>query len=524
MFTMKRLCFLILAISTIVQVQAQNAFDKDFRKLALSLAYIQSYYVDKVSGNKVVEDAIMGMLEKLDPHSSYTNAQETQKVNEPLLGSFDGIGVQFSMLEDTVVVIQAVPKGPSARVGILPGDRIISVADTAIAGVKMSKEEIMRRLRGPRGSIAHLGVRREGIGETLYFDVCRGKIPINSVDAAYMVTDDIGLIRFNNFAQNTHDEIVAAIDTLRMQGMKNLILDLTQNGGGYLQAAAEVCSEFIPKGELIVYTQGRVIPRQDYFSTGGKAFQKGKLVVMIDELSASAAEIFAGAIQDHDRGTIIGRRSFGKGLVQRPYFLPDNSMIRLTVAKYYTPTGRCIQKPYVKGKKQEYNMDVINRLNNGELTNADSIHFPDSLRYTTLRKQRTVYGGGGIMPDYFIPLDTLLVPRMFRQISAKNILINTNLRFMDKHRHELEQQYRSFAEFRKNYQIPDEIIESIFAEAEKQNIKAANEKDRKDSEARIRMIMKALIARDIWDMSEYFAIVYENDEMVRKAVDILSGK
>lgn len=245
---------------------------------------------------------------------------------------------------------------------------------------------------------------------------------------------------------------------------------------------------------------------------------------MIDELSASAAEIFAGAIQDHDRGTIIGRRSFGKGLVQRPYFLPDNSMIRLTVAKYYTPTGRCIQKPYVKGKKQEYNMDVINRLNNGELTNADSIHFPDSLRYTTLRKQRTVYGGGGIMPDYFIPLDTLLVPRMFRQITAKNILANTNLRFMDKHRHELEQQYTSFDEFRKNYQIPDDVIKGIFAEAEKQNIKAANEQDRKDSEARIRMIMKALIARDIWDMSEYFAIVYENDEMVRKAVDILSGK
>ena len=309
-----------------------------------------------------------------------------------------------------------------------------------------------------------------------------------------------------------------------MQGMKNLILDLTQNGGGYLQAAAEVCSEFIPKGELIVYTQGRVIPRQDYFSTGGKAFQKGKLVVMIDELSASAAEIFAGAIQDHDRGTIIGRRSFGKGLVQQPYFLPDHSMIRLTVAKYYTPTGRCIQKPYVKGRKQDYNMDFINRLNRGELTNADSIHLPDSLRYTTLNRHRTVYGGGGIMPDYFIPLDTLLVPRMFRQITAKNILANTNLRFMDKHRHELEQQYTSFDEFRKNYQIPDDVIKGIFAEAEKQNIKAANEQDRKDSEARIRMIMKALVARDLWDMSEYFAIVYENDEMVRKAVDILSGR
>lgn len=521
---MKRIYFLLLAIITMIQVQAQTAFDNDFRKLALSLAYIQGYYVDQVAGNKVVEDAIVGMLEKLDPHSSYTNAQETQKVNEPLQGSFDGIGVQFNMLEDTVVVIQAIPKGPSARVGILPGDRIISVADTAIAGVKMSKEEIMRRLRGPRGSIAHIGVRREGVDETLYFDVCRGKIPINSVDAAYMVTDDIGLIRFNNFAQNTHDEIVAAIDNLRSQGMKSLILDLTQNGGGYLQAAAEVCSEFIPKGELIVYTQGRVIPRQDYNSTGGKAFQKGKLVVMIDELSASAAEIFAGAIQDHDRGTIIGRRSFGKGLVQRPYFLPDNSMIRLTVAKYYTPTGRCIQKPYVKGKKQEYNMDVINRLNHGELTNADSIHFPDSLRYTTLKKHRTVYGGGGIMPDCFIPLDTLRNPRMFRQISAKNILTNTNLRFMDKHRHEIEQQYKSFAEFRQNYRVPDDVIQGIFAEAGKQGIKAANEKDRKDSEERVRMIMKALIARDIWDMSEYFAIVYENDEMVLKAVEILSGK
>ena len=521
---MKRLYFLLLAIFCLTYAQAQRALDNDLRKLGLSLAYIQSYYVDRVDGGKVVEDAIKGMLEKLDPHSSYTDAKETLKVNEPLQGSFDGIGVQFNMLEDTVVVIQAVPKGPSAKAGILPGDRIVSVADTAIAGVKMSKEEIMRRLRGPRGSIAHLGVRREGVDETIFIDVRRGKIPINSVDAAYMVTDDIGLVRFNNFAQNTHDEVVAAIDTLRNRGMKKLIIDLTQNGGGYLQAAAELCSEFLPSGDLIVYTQGRVFPRQDYFSTGGKAFQKGKLVVLVDELSASAAEIFAGAIQDQDRGTIVGRRSFGKGLVQHPYFLPDHSMIRLTVAKYYTPSGRCIQKPYVKGRKSEYDMDVINRLNKGELTNADSIHFPDSLHYKTLRKQRTVYGGGGIMPDCFIPLDTLRNPRMFRQISAKNILVATNLRYLDKYRKELSSRYSTFDEFRNDYQVPDEVIDGIFAEAEKQGIKAVDDKDRRDSEVRIRMLMKALVARDIWDMSEYFAIIYQDDEMVRKAVEILSDK
>lgn len=523
---MKRLYFLIFAITAMMQVQAQaqKAFDNNLRKLGLSLAYIQSYYVDQVDGEKAVEDAIIGMLGKLDPHSSYTNAKETLKVNEPLQGSFDGIGVQFNMLEDTVVVIQAVPKGPSAKVGILPGDRIISVADTAIAGVKMSKEEIMRRLRGPRGSIAHLGIRREGVGETLFFDVRRDKIPINSVDAAYMVTDDIGLVRFNNFAQNTRNEIVAAIDTLRSRGMKNLIVDLTQNGGGYLQAAAEVCSEFLPSGDLIVYTQGRVFPRQDYFSSGGNAFQKGKLVVLVDEFSASAAEIFAGAIQDQDRGTIVGRRSFGKGLVQYPYFMPDHSMIRLTVAKYYTPSGRCIQKPYVKGKKNEYDMDVINRLNKGELTNADSIHFPDSLCFKTLRQQRTVYGGGGIMPDIFIPLDTLRNPRMFRQISAKNILINANLRFMDKNRSELTSRYPRFDEYLRDYHVPDKVIEAIFAEAGKQGIKAVDEKDRKDSEARARMLLKALIARDLWDMSEYFAVIYQDDEMVRKAVEVLSGK
>ena len=500
----------------------QTPLDEQIRKLVMATVMINNYYVDSVDCKKLTEDAINGVLSKLDPHSAYTNATETKKLTEPLAGSFDGIGVQFNILEDTLLVIQPVPKGPSEKVGILAGDRIVSVNDTAIAGVKMSREEIMRRLRGPKGTVAHLGVVRLGIKDTLRYDVIRDKIPVNSVDAAYMVTPTIGLIRFNNFAQTTHDEITEAIKKLKGQGMQDLILDLQQNGGGFLQAAADIASEFLAKGDMIVYTRGRSVPNQEFRSTGGGLFTEGKVAVLVDEYSASAAEILSGAIQDQDRGIVIGRRTFGKGLVQRPIDMPDGSMIRLTVAKYYTPSGRCIQKPYEKGDKLSYAKDVVNRYNKGELTNADSIHFPDSLRYQTLREKRTVYGGGGIMPDYFVPLDTTKYSKCYRELSAKSLIINANLKYMDKNRKKLTKSYPDFETFRNNFQIPENVIEDIFTEGEKQKTTPANEEERAKTRDNIRFIMKALVARDLWDMSEYFAIIYENDEVVKKAIELLS--
>ncbi len=500
----------------------QNELESAINKLARSTLMINAFYVDSVDTRKLVEDAINGMLSKLDPHSAYTNAKETKKFTEPLEGSFEGIGVQFNMLDDTLLVIQPVPKGPSERVGILAGDRIVSVADTAIAGVKMSREEIMSRLRGPKGSIAHLGVVRRGIKDTLTFDVKRDKIPVNSVDAAYMVTPTIGLIRFNNFAQTTHDEIVAAIKKLKGLGMKDLILDLQQNSGGYLQAAADIGSEFLEKGDMIVYTRGRSVPNQEFRSKGGGLFTEGKIACLVDEYSASAAEILSGAIQDQDRGIVIGRRTFGKGLVQRPVELGDGSMMRLTIARYYTPSGRCIQKPYEKGDRQNYAKDVINRYNNGELTNEDSIHFPDSLRYQTIRKKRPVYGGGGIMPDYFVPLDTTKYSKCYRELSAKSLVINANLKYMDKNRKKLTKQYPTFEKFKEQYQVPQDVIDDIFAEGEKQKIVPKDDADKAKATENMRLILKALVARDLWDMSEYFCIIYENDEVVSKAVEMLS--
>ena len=369
--------------------------------------------------------------------------------------------------------------------------------------------------------MARLGILRDGIDDTLRIDVVRDKIPLNSVDAAIMLTRNTGLIRFSNFAATTHQEVVEAIRKLKGQGMKNLILDVTQNGGGFLQAAAEIASEFLPEGDMIVYTKGRAFKQQEFRSRGGNAFQEGKVIILVDEYSASAAEILAGAIQDQDRGLVVGRRTFGKGLVQRPVDLPDGSMIRLTISKYYTPSGRCIQKPYEKGKEKEYRMDVINRFNHGELTNADSIHFPDSLKFQTLRKGRTVYGGGGIMPDYFVPLDTTRNTSLYRQIVAKRILIDANLRYLAKHRNELKKKYPTFEDFRLGYEVPQEIIDNIYTEARK----ALKDKYPTDEEEKttglLKHMLRALAARDLWDMSEYFAIIYEDDDIVKKAVQLM---
>ena len=505
------------------QVRIKAGDNSPLYKLQLAEVMVNNLYVDSVDEKKLVEDAIRGMLEKLDPHSTYATPKEVKELNEPLNGNFEGIGVQFNMIQDTLMVIQPVTNGPSEKVGIIAGDRIVSVNDTAIAGVKMSKEEIMKRLRGPKGTEVRLGIVRSGIKDKLYFTVVRDKIPVKSVDATYMIRPGIGYIRIGNFGAQTHEEFVASLEKLRMEGMKDLILDLQENGGGYLKAAVDIADEFLQRGDLIVYTDGRRTQRSEYKAHGNGRFAEGKVVVLVDGYTASAAEIVTGAIQDQDRGLVVGRRTFGKGLVQRPLDLPDGSMIRLTVAHYYTPSGRCIQKPYKKGEGKDYAMDMLNRLKSGELTNADSIHFADSLKYETLREHRTVYGGGGIMPDYYVPLDTTVYTRFHRELAAKSIVIQSNLRYIDKNRKELHKRWQDFADFKQNYEVPQSLVDEVLAEGDRQKIKPKDDAELEKTLPYLRLQLKALIARDLWDMSEYFSVFNERSEIVKKALEVIGS-
>ena len=511
----------LLGLTCCLALQAQHSRRDDdaaLRKLQLAEMAIYNLYVDSVNQNKLVEDGIRGMIEKLDPHSSYSTAQETKAMNEPLQGSFEGIGVQFNVVQDTLLVIQPVSNGPSERVGILAGDRIVTVNDSAIAGVKMSKEEIMRRLRGPKGSKVRLGIVRRGIKGVLTFVVVRDKIPVKTLDAYYMIRPTIGYIRIGSFGLTTYKEFMEAVAILKQQGMNDLILDLEENGGGYLNAAVDIANEFLKRNDLIVYTLGRSVPKQEFRADGKGRLLAGKVVVLINEFTASAAEIVTGALQDQDRGEVVGRRSFGKGLVQRPIEFPDGSMIRLTIAHYYTPSGRCIQKPYTKGDARSYALDIENRFEHGELYSADSIHFADSLKYKTLRRQRLVYGGGGIMPDYFVPLDTTLYTPFYRQLAARSYIINANLKYVDAHRKALKQQYPDFVTFLARYEVPQSLLDDIRKTAEKDKVKPKDEAEWKKSLPQLRLQLKALVARDLWDMSQYFQVVNEANPIVQKAI------
>jgi len=514
--------FSLLFIATVsAQMRINMGADSPLRKLQIAEMAVNNLYVDSVDEQKLVEDGIRGMIEKLDPHSSYLTAKEVKQANEPLQGNFEGIGVQFNMVEDTLLVIQPVSGGPSEKMGIVAGDRIVSVNDTAIAGVKMAKEEIMRRLRGPKGTKVDLGVVRRGIADTLNFIVTRDKIPVKSIDATYMIRPHVGYIRIGSFGATTHDEFCESLKRLKSQGMKSLILDLQENGGGYLQAAVKIANEFLQDNDLIVYTKGRRTNRYEYKADGGGIFTKGKIIVLVDSYTASAAEIVSGAIQDQDRGIVVGRRTFGKGLVQRPIDMPDGSMIRLTVAHYYTPSGRCIQKPYEKGKGLDYAMDVVKRLKSGELMSADSVHFADSLKYYTLKEHRIVYGGGGIMPDEFVPLDTMRYTKYHRQLAAKTIIITANLRYVDDHRQQLKQQYKSFDDFRQRFEVPQSLVDHIIAEGEKQKIKPKDDEELQKTLPYLRTQLKALIARDLWNMDEYFAIMNELNDIVIRALELI---
>ena len=514
--------FLLLLFPQSIKAQQLNfGYNSPMRKMMLAEMAITNLYVDSVDEKKLAEDGIRGMIEQLDPHSSYSTAKETKEMNEPLQGSFEGIGVQFNMVKDTLLVIQPVVNGPSERVGILAGDRIVSVNDTAIAGVKMSKEDIMKRLRGAKGSKVRLGVVRRGIAGILKFTVVRDKIPVKTLDAAYMIRPHVGYIRIGSFGVTTYNEFMKAVETLKASGMKDLILDLQENGGGYLMAAVQIANEFLHNSDLIVYTQGRKVPRQDYCADGSGRLLDGKVFVLINEYTASAAEIVTGAIQDQDRGIVVGRRSFGKGLVQRPIDLPDGSMIRLTIAHYFTPSGRCIQKPYKKGDAIDYAMDIEKRFEHGELYSADSIHFADSLKYYTLRKHRVVYGGGGIMPDVFVPLDTTQYTKFLRQMAARSYIINANLKYIDVNRKQLKKQFATFNDFNARFEVPQSLIDDVVQAAEKDKIKPKDQQELQATLPQLRRQLKALIARDLWDMSEYFQVINETNPIVVKAVGLL---
>lgn len=515
------LCVLI-ACCACFGSQAQKA-SVDARKLQLALFAITNLYVDTTSETKLVEDAIVGMLEKLDPHSTYMDPEETKQMNEPLQGNFDGIGIQFNVLTDTVYVIQVIPGGPSEKVGLMAGDRIIEVNDSLIAGVKMKTSDIMKRLRGPKGSEVRVKVKRGDRPELIEYRIVRGKIPVYSLDAAYMADKQTGYIKLNRFAASSANEFREALEKLRKTGMKNLILDLQGNGGGYLNIAIELADEFLEKQRLIVYTKGSKQPREEAHSTARGQFQNGRLVILVDESSASASEIVTGAIQDWDRGVVVGRRTFGKGLVQKPIPLPDGSMIRLTVSRYYTPTGRCIQKPYERGNLDAYHHDLIDRYNKGELMSADSIHFPDSMKYQTLVTGRTVYGGGGIMPDVFIPVDTTRYTDYHRKLVAAGVVNRVAMNYMDRHRAELTKKYPTFAAYKQSFQVDDELLNELTLMGQQDKIELVAEEFER-SKALIALQVKALIARDLFDMAQYFQIINEDNPSYLKALEIINSK
>lgn len=476
------------------------------RKLLMAEQLIERFYVDTVNANKMVEDAIVAMLKTLDPHSTYSDPDETKELTTPLEGNFSGIGVQFNMLSDTLFVIQTTAGGPSEKVGILPGDRIVQAGDSVIAGRKLPNSRIIKILRGPKGSEVTLKVLRKGSAEPILFNVTRDDIPIYSVDAAYMATPTTGYIRVSRFAEATDKEFAQAVEKLKKEGMTDLIVDLEDNTGGYLQAAHNLASHFLDKGDLVVYTESPKIPGAEFRVDKRGDLRDGKVVVMVNQYSASASEILAGALQDNDRGLIVGRRTFGKGLVQRPFPFPDGSMIRLTTAKYHTPSGRCIQKPYTSGDDENYRKDILHRYEAGEFSSADSIHMPDSLRFETLKNHRPVYGGGGIMPDVFVPIDTTAFTTYYRDLVAKGIINKYAITYVDRNRKTLNRDYPTEAKFVKDFAVGDSMLQEIVAMGDRDSVKYNQEMfDR--SKAMMATIVKGIIGRDLFEQSTYFKIV-----------------
>lgn len=505
--------------------QSEKAPDfSPLQKLGYAERLIENFYVDTVDSPKMVEEAIIAMLKTLDPHSVYTDAKETKELTTPLQGNFSGIGIQFNMNNDSLYVIQTTAGGPSEAVGIQPGDRILSANDSIISGAGRANSEILNLLRGPKGTEVIVKVLRRGVAEPITFRIIRDDIPLYSVDAAYMESPTTGYIRVSRFAEDTGKEVAEAVMKLQKEGMKDLIIDLEDNGGGYLSPAYDMASLFLQPGDLVVYTDGARVDRQDYRVQGKPLMPEGRLVVMVNQNSASASEIFAGAIQDNDRGLIVGRRTFGKGLVQRPFPFPDGSMVRLTVSRYHTPTGRSIQKPYVNGEGDQYHMDLYNRYMSGEFMSADSIHFADSLKVETLKNHRPVYGGGGIMPDMFVPIDTTMYSDYYRDLMANGIFNRYAVEYVDRHRDDIKRDYPTESDFVKNFDFTQEMLNSLVALGEKNGVKP-NPEGLEKSRAIICAITKGLIARDVWDMNGYFRSVNPVSRgTYEKALELVNNK
>ena len=522
---MKRILLVVgLGLLFSMSMSAQKSMPQAMQKLLNAEYAISSLYVDSVNEDKLIEDAIKGMLESLDPHSSYTDAKETKDLEEPLQGEFSGVGIQFNMNKDTLYVIQTVPGGPSERVGVLAGDRIIYVNDTLIAGVKMKNSDIQKRLRGKKGTKVTIQVKRPGVKELITFRITRDNIPLHSIDASYMLDEQTGYLRISRFGAKTHEEMMDALKELKKQGMTQLIMDLSDNGGGYLNAAIDMCNEFLQRGQMMVYTEGANSPRNEAHANGWGDYKDLPMVVIVNQYSASAAEIFAGAMQDWDRAVVVGRRTFGKGLVQRPFKFEDGSMMRLTVARYYTPSGRCIQKPYNRGDKKAYEHELLDRYNEGEYYCLDSIQFNDSLRYTTCINGRTIYGGGGVMPDIFVPVDTSEYSTYYRDMSAKGIINQYVIGYVDKHRKSISKDYKTLKDFDSYFRVSDEMMRDFIAMGEKDSVKYDEEKYR-TSEQLLKDIIKGLIARDVYgDQSAYNIIINHRNHDVQAAYEVLNDR
>lgn len=492
-----------------------------YNKVSDLLNYINTNYVDSVSREELSEDAILGILEKLDPHSQYFPAEMLTEVNEELMGNFEGIGIQFRIESDSIIVIQTIGGGPSEKVGLLAGDRIVMVDDSLIAGVGIKNDDAIGMLKGPRGTEVSIKIYRRGVTGLLDFTITRDVIPNFSVDVAYMADDTIGYIKVSRFSATTYEEFLAAMNSLSERGMNTLILDLRGNTGGYLKAATQMADEFLPAENLIVYTEGNNRPRSYAYATQKGHFEQQNVIVLINEGSASASEIVAGAIQDNDRGMIVGRRSFGKGLVQEQLNLPDGSAVRLTIARYYTPTGRCIQRPYENGKDDYYD-DFYERFHNGEIKSADSIHFNDSLKYIT-PGGRTVYGGGGIMPDIYVPYNSDNYPEYYNMLLDRGLIFRFAFRYTDSHRQTLSD-YTEFEDFDRYFSINKGMFLDFVEYAEEKGV-ARDKKGIRESEQRIKTLMKAFIGRNLFDDDGFYPIYHDIDETFQAAMDYLvSGR
>jgi len=492
-------------------------------KFGRLLRLVDSYYVDTTKIGDITEKAIVEVLRSLDPHSVYISKAEVEKMNEPLEGNFEGVGISFNVFRDTLMVVTTIPGGPSEKVGMRAGDRIVSVDSKNIAGIGLKNPAVYDYLRGKKGTKVELAVRRKGEPNLLDFLVIRDKIPINSLDASYMLNETTGYIKLNKFSATTTTEFSDAVKSLKAGGkLKNLVLDLRDNGGGYLNAATSLADQFLPAFKQIVYTQGSHAEKKEYNSTGEGELKQDKLILLIDEGSASASEIVAGAIQDWDRGVLIGRRSFGKGLVQQPFALTDGSMVRLTTAHYYTPSGRCIQKPYTDGI-DAYQKDYLHRIEKGELFSKDSVTQNKKLKYLTKISSRTVYGGGGIMPDVFIPLDTSKYYTFYNNMLRKNVIYTSVLDMMDVNREKFVLKYPDFKTFVDKFEVSDELIDKVIADGAKEGVKK-EDKSIEFARPLMKRQIKALVARDLFSTSHYFQIMNADDEAIKKAVEVLSKK